>query len=78
MFASCAVMSYVVRLYLIRKNKQLDRAKMVLAQAQGNVSDSLVEKTARQQGMTVAEAATLKASYRFYVSLRGRLPQAKN
>lgn len=69
MFAACAVMAYVVRLYLIRKNKQLDAAEALLAQAQSGVDDALVEKTARTQGMTLEEAATLKASYRFYVSV---------
>jgi hypothetical protein len=69
MFATCAVSAYTVRLYLIRKNKQLDRAEALIAQAQGNVDDSLVEKTARLQGISIEEAANLKASYRYYVSM---------
>lgn len=69
MFATCAVSAYAVRLYLVRRNRQLDRAEALIAQSQGNVDDGLVEKTARLQGISLEEAANLKASYRYYVSM---------
>lgn len=69
MYAGCAIMAYVVRLYLIRKNKQLDRAEELLAQSAGVADDALVQKTAQTQGISFEEAANLKASYRFYVSV---------